>query len=130
MYCPVNGVYRPVQIRLDSGALSKGANFITNAMVEQYHLERFRVDSRWFRQTTGQEFSCCEAVNIKWKGKDNKTYSTECLILPSTSTVNLPLLGQDFMNMYSGVLFSEDPTGEIHYVAQVKPNVSHGTILT
>ncbi|KAK4159528.1 hypothetical protein QBC43DRAFT_304567 [Cladorrhinum sp. PSN259] len=116
----VNGAFRLVQIRLDSGALGINANFVTRAMVTEHSFKVATVEPQTFDGAMGEKMALSEAVEVFWRGNDDKTRITQCFVLPESSKIKLPIFGQDFMNEYSSFLFQDKPAGQLQYLAQSK----------
>ncbi|KAL2024951.1 hypothetical protein VTK56DRAFT_3650 [Thermocarpiscus australiensis] len=112
IFSEASGDWHPIEVKLDSGAEPAGANFVTPGMVRQYLLEPvIRIPETGFSMPDGHHFSCDEAVDIVWKGKDGVGKKLRWFVLPETSRIRMPMVGQDFIIEYGDLLFDEQPAG-------------------
>ncbi|GAB1317694.1 hypothetical protein MFIFM68171_07904 [Madurella fahalii] len=117
IYNGARGEFQPIQVMLDSGSRSMGANFVTPDMVREYRLKPVKIDEVGFKLVNGVYLGCHEQVTFFWRGKDRKDRNVTCLVLPESSPIDMPLLGHDFMVEYGDNLLEEAP-GTIAYVTQ------------
>lgn len=123
IYNGARGDFQPIQVMLDSGSRSQGANFVTPDMVRQYRLKPVKVSEVGFKLVNGVYLGCTEKVTFFWKGKDGKDRNVACLVLPESSPIDMPLLGHDFMTEHGEHLLDEAP-GMVAYTTQSSKAVS------
>lgn len=116
--------WQAVEVRVDTGALGRDANTITQGAVLDYGLEGLVVEDREVLNQRVGTFVSPSKVTTMCRGSGAKEFTISFRVVPRGATDSKPHLGLVAYQTYGHLLLKERPQKSIAYTAWGRETVS------